>query len=74
MQHFFSVGTAAEDLSQQCGEYVPTHRVAAAVRRLIADGRIPCRRVGRAHLILDAEIQLVAEALRLTCRAEGGAA
>ncbi len=73
MQHFYSVGSAAEHFSRHTGQYIPTHRVAAVVRRLIESGQIPRRAIGRAQLIIEAELQAVAAELGLDRQFEGGA-
>ncbi|MFO0836923.1 MAG: hypothetical protein U1D55_00230 [Phycisphaerae bacterium] len=68
-----SIGDVAARLTERCGEFVATHRVGNAVRRLIASGQIPERRAGRARVILDSELTLVAELLHVTDRAPRGA-
>ena len=54
-----NIGDVAARLTQSLGEYIPTHRVYATVRRLIDTGEITERRAGRQHLILNSELSII---------------
>jgi hypothetical protein len=61
----YSIGDVAAHLTRLSGEYIATHRVAKAVRRLIARGRIPERRAGRARILFDDDLPIVAACFSL---------
>lgn len=55
----YSMGDAAAHLTRCSGEYFATHRVAKAVKRLIARGTIPERKAGRARILLEDDLRVV---------------
>ena len=66
----FSVGDYAARATRLAGVYVGTSRVAAIVRRLIAEGAIPEHRAGRVHVITESELPVLDAQLGITREAE----
>ena len=53
------IGEVAAHLTAQLGEYVGTHRVVAAIDRLVARGDLVERRVGRQRVVFDADLSII---------------